>query len=83
MLPQLTDLTLSIGGIVGGAVLVEIIFAYRGIGFLLLSALEANDFTLISGIVFTMILATAFFVLVVDLIYPLLDPRISYAKGAE
>lgn len=83
MLPQITDLTLSIGGIVGGTVLVEVLFSYRGIGYLLYQGLITNDFALINGIVFMLVVSTSFFVLLVDLAYPLLDPRISYASGSR
>ena len=67
-------------GIVGGAVLVEYLFAYPGVGYLLYQGIVNNDFTLIQGIVFMLILTTATTVLIVDLIYPLIDPRISYQQ---
>ena len=69
---------LNLGSIVGGATLVEYLFAYPGVGYLLYQGIVNNDFTLIQGIVFILILTTATAVLIVDLLYPLVDPRISY-----
>jgi peptide/nickel transport system permease protein len=81
ILPQVTALALSLGAIVGGSILVEYIFAYPGMGYLLFQdGIINNDFTLIQGIVFVLILATSLAVLIIDLIYPLLDPRITYQK---
>ena len=56
----------------------EIVFSYPGIGGLLVAAIFSNDFLVIQGVVFTLIIAIALATLVLDLIYPLLDPRIRY-----
>ena len=80
VLPQLTALALSFGTIVGGSLLVEYLFAYPGVGYLLYQGIVSSDFTLIQGIVFILILTTATAVLIIDLIYPILDPRITYQK---
>ena len=80
ILPQVTALALSLGGIVGGAVLVEYIFSYPGMGYLLYQGIVSNDYTIIQGVVFILILTTATAVLILDLIYPLVDPRITYQK---
>ena len=80
MLPQVTALALTLGSIVGGAVLVEYLFAYPGMGYLLYQGIVTNDYALIQGIVFILILTTATAVLIIDLIYPLIDPRISYQQ---
>lgn len=80
ILPQLTALVLNFGQIVGGTVLVEYIFGYPGMGYLLYQGLSNSDFTVIGGIVFILILTTVTAVLIVDLIYPLVDPRISYER---
>lgn len=82
ILPQFTALMLSFGHIVGGTVLVEYIFGYPGTGSLLFRALSNSDFAVTQGIVFILILTTAAAVLVVDLIYPLLDPRITYERSS-
>jgi peptide/nickel transport system permease protein len=80
ILPQFTALALSFGGLVGGSILVEYLFSYPGMGYLLYQAIITNDFNLIQGIVFILVLTTSTAVLIIDLIYPLLDPRISYQK---
>lgn len=80
ILPQVTALVLGIGGVVGGTVLVEYLFGYPGMGALLYQGITNSDFTVIQGIVFILILTTAAAVLILDLIYPLLDPRISYER---
>ena len=80
VLPQVTALALTLGSIVGGSTLVEYIFAYPGMGYLLYQAIVTNDYSLIQGIVFILILATATAVLLIDLLYPLIDPRISYQQ---
>jgi peptide/nickel transport system permease protein len=78
ILPQATGLALALAQILSGAVLVEAIFGYPGIGALLFQAIEENDFFLIQGIVFTVVVALGFATFVLDVIYPWLDPRISY-----
>ncbi len=77
VLPQVTALALTLGSIVGGATLVEYLFAYPGMGYLLYQAIITNDYSLIQGVVFILILATATAVLLIDLLYPLIDPRIT------
>jgi peptide/nickel transport system permease protein len=81
ILPQTTGLALALGQILSGAVLVEVIFGYPGIGALLFQAIEENDFFLIQGIVFTVIVALGFATFLLDVLYPLLDPRISYRRA--
>ena len=81
VLPQVTALALSIGTLIGGNILVEYLFAYPGTGYLLYTGIVNADYTLIQGIVFMLILATSTAVLIIDLLYPLLDPRITYQKG--
>ncbi|RME60500.1 MAG: ABC transporter permease [Caldilineae bacterium] len=81
VLPQVTALALSLGGIAGGSTLVEYIFAYPGMGYLLYLGIVNTDYTLIQGIVFMLIVGTATAVLILDLLYPLIDPRITYERG--
>ena len=71
---------MSLGGVVSGSTLVEVWFSYPGIGFTLYNAIRDTDYTLIQGITFLMVVATAGAVLIVDLIYPILDPRITYQR---
>lgn len=80
ILPQVTSLALSLGSIVGGTVLVEYIFGYPGMGYLLYQGIITSDFTVIQGVVFILIATSASAVLMIDLLYPLLDPRISYER---
>ncbi len=76
MLPQYTHLALSLGHIVSGALLVEVIFTYPGVGSLLFGAIKSADYFVIYGIVFMVILTLGVATMLVDLVYPLLDPRI-------
>ncbi len=80
ILPQTTALALALGQIFSGAVLVEVIFGYPGIGTVLFLAIRENDHFLIQGIVFTVIVGLGLATLVLDAIYPLLDPRITYRR---
>lgn len=78
MLPQITALALVIGQIFGGALIVEIVFSYPGIGTLLYNAILTGDYNLIMGITAFSIIAISTSILIIDLIYPLFDPRIRY-----
>jgi len=80
LLPQLTALALALGNIISGAVLVEVIFQYPGVGSLLYQAIRASDFYMIQGLVFIIIVAIGIATLILDVIYPILDPRITYAR---
>ena len=80
ILPQTTALALALGQVLSGAVLVEVIFGYPGIGALLFQAIQENDYFLIQGIVFTVIVALGLATFVLDVVYPWLDPRISYRR---
>ena len=77
ILPQMTALAVSIGTLVGGSVLVEVIFNYNGMGTLIFTAIREQDFNLIQGTSFILIVTSALAVLIIDLSYPLIDPRIS------
>lgn len=81
ILPQSTSFALSLGYIVSGAVIVEVVFGYPGVGSLLFSAINNEDYFVIYGIVYMVVLSIALATLVVDLVYPLLDPRITYRRG--
>jgi peptide/nickel transport system permease protein len=78
LLPQLTALALRLGHVVAGVILVEVIFSYPGVGFKLFQAVQTKDYFVIQGIVLLLILAIALTMFVMDLIYPLIDPRITY-----
>ena len=76
ILPQITGLTLSLGQIFGGALITEIVFSYPGLGFLLYRAVVNSDYNLIMGITTISIIAITTLILIIDLLYPLFDPRI-------
>jgi peptide/nickel transport system permease protein len=80
LLPQATALALVLGQLVSGAVLVEVVFQYPGIGGLLYQAILASDFNVVQGIIFVLIVSIGLTTLILDLIYPLLDPRITYRR---
>jgi len=80
LLPQLTWLALSLGFVAGGAIVVEAVFAYPGLGSALLQAIHGFDYPVVFGIVFLIILSIAVMTLILDLVYPLIDPRIKYGK---
>ena len=80
ILPQYTALGLSLGYLVSGQVAVEVVFDYPGIGSLLFSAIKTSDYTLINGIVFFTIVSIGLITVILDLTYPLLDPRIGHRR---
>lgn len=80
ILPQVTGLALVLGYLISGAVLVEIVFQYPGIGTLLWRAIRETDYFLVQGIVFFSIVSIGLATLLLDFLYPWLDPRISYDR---
>jgi len=76
MLPQVTDLALSLGTIFGGALITEIVFGYPGVGYVLFNAINSADYNIIMGITLLSIVGIATASLLVDMIYPFLDPRV-------
>ena len=76
LLPQVTGLALVLGTIITGQVLVERVFSYPGIGDILFQAIRLSDFFVIRGIVIVIILGIAGATFLLDVLYPLLDPRI-------
>ena len=76
MLPQVTGLALSIGTMVAGALVAEIIFSYPGLGYTMLTAVMGGDYPLISAttLIITLMVLIAMFLL--DIIYGFIDPRI-------
>lgn len=78
MLPQVTALALSLGTVFNGALLTEIIFSYPGMGLIMRTAASAGDYNVLYGAIAISIIAVATAGLVIDLIYPLLDPRIRH-----
>jgi peptide/nickel transport system permease protein len=80
LLPQLTSLALTLGYVVSGSILVEVVFSYPGIGYKLYQAIQAKDYFVVQGIVLVLIVSIGFALYVLDLIYPLIDPRIQYEQ---
>ena len=78
MLPQVTALALSLGTVFNGALLTEILFSYPGVGLIMRTAASSGDYNVLYGAITISILAVATAGLVIDLVYPLLDPRIRH-----
>lgn len=81
MLPQVTGLALALGTLLTGALLIERVFVYPGLGDILFQAIRLSDFFVIRGIVFTVIVAVAVATFVLDVLYPYLDPRVKYTRA--
>ena len=78
LLPQVTVLALQIGTIFNGALITEILFGYPGLGTLTQTAVLQSDYNLLMGAITISIIAVATATLVVDILYPFLDPRIQH-----
>ena len=75
MLPQITGLALQLGAVVGGALVTEVVFSYPGLGWLVLNAIQNEDYFLIQGIFLFIIVGVLLANLVVDVVYVFVDPR--------
>ena len=80
MLPQVTGLALSIGTMIGGALVAEIIFGYPGLGTMLLRAVKEGDYPLISASTLIITIMVLVMVFLLDIIYGLIDPRIKASQ---
>ncbi len=78
LIPTVTLMGLQVGNLLGGAFLVEIVFSWPGIGFYSVQAIRAFDYSAIMGVTIIVAIAYTLINLLVDLLYGLLDPRISY-----
>ena len=76
LVPQVTGLAMSLGTIFNGAIIIEQIFGYPGVGALLVGAVYAGDYGLVLGVTTISIIGVSAAVFLIDLIYPLLDPRV-------
>ena len=83
VLPLVTQLAISVGFIVGGAAIIEQLFAYQGVGLRLLAAVGQRDYPVIQGIVMLTTISVVVANLAADLLYSKLDPRIGRAGGAS
>jgi peptide/nickel transport system permease protein len=75
VLPQITGLALQLGVVVGGALVTEVVFAYPGLGSLLLNAINNQDFFLLQGILLFIVIGVLVFNFLADVVYVLVDPR--------
>lgn len=76
MLPQITGLALALGRMLGGSLIIEIVFSYPGLGSILYSAIQAKDYPLISGCTLVITITALVANFLVDVAYGLIDPRI-------
>lgn len=83
ILPQLTGLALQLGVIVAGALVTEVVFSYPGIGYLLLAAIQNQDYFLIQGCFLFIIIGVLLANFTIDIIYILVDPRTRRGMAGE
>jgi peptide/nickel transport system permease protein len=83
MLPQITGLALSLGGLVGGALITELVFNYPGMGSLLFTAISANDYPVIQAITLIITVTVLVANFAVEVLYGLIDPRIRATQGGD
>lgn len=76
LVPQLTALAMALGGVFSGTIITEQVFNYPGIGSLLIDAVNYGDYSLVLAVSTVSITAVALAIFVVDLLHPLLDPRV-------
>lgn len=81
MLPQLTGLALAFGGMVGGALITEMIFSYPGLGMTILTAIQGADYPVITGCTLLITVTVLLANFSVDVFIGFLDPRIRAAQG--
>lgn len=79
LIPVVTMLGITLGGMLSGAVVIESVFAWPGLGRLLVQSILNQDFTVVQGVLLLMVLLFVVVNLVVDLLYSVLDPRIQVA----
>lgn len=80
MLPQITGLALSIGTMIGGALVAEIIFSYPGLGTTMLQAITMLDYPLLSATTLIITLMVLLLTLIIDIVYGFIDPRVKAAQ---
>jgi peptide/nickel transport system permease protein len=78
LIPVVTILGLQMGGLLGGAFIIEIVFSWHGVGELAVQAIQQRDFPIIQGVVVVVAVTYVLINLAVDLTYSALDPRIVY-----
>jgi peptide/nickel transport system permease protein len=83
LLPQLQGFGLALGFVVSGALVMEIVFSYPGIGLLLLNAVTSNDYPLMQAIFLVITFAVLIANLIVDMVLVLFDPRVRAREAAR
>jgi peptide/nickel transport system permease protein len=83
VLPQITGLALQLGVIVAGALVTEIVFAYPGIGYLILQAIQNEDYFLLQGCFLFIIIGVLLANFAIDIVYILVDPRTRIGMQGE
>ena len=78
MLPSLTNLFLSVGFLIGGIFTVEYTFSYPGMGTVIANAIFNEDYPVIQAALYITTLVVLLCNLAADLLYPIVDPRVSY-----
>jgi peptide/nickel transport system permease protein len=78
MIPVVTVVGMQVGYLLGGDILVEIIFSWPGIGLLMMNGIMARDFPLVQGAILLVATSYVFVNLIVDILYAYVDPRIHY-----
>jgi peptide/nickel transport system permease protein len=79
LLPTITLVALSFGYVIGGAITVEVVFSYQGLGLLTYTSILAKDYWVLQGLFLFLTLAVIVFNLVADFTYAYLDPRVREA----
>lgn len=79
-MPVVTVLGIQIGGLVGGAVVIETVFAWPGVGRLLLQSVQSRDYTVVQGVLLLLVTSFILVNLLTDIMYGVLDPRVRVDK---
>jgi peptide/nickel transport system permease protein len=82
LLPLVSQFAIAAGAVVGGAVIIEQVFVYPGVGLRLVTSVNQRDYPLMQGIILMTTVCVIIANLLADLLYSKLDPRIGRAGGA-
>lgn len=75
LIPIITSFSMSLASVIAGVTLIEIVFAWPGMGRVLMDAIQARDYPVISGLYLIISISVTFFMLLTDIIYVIVDPR--------
>ena len=81
ILPNLTGFAMSLGFVVSGAILTEVVFSYPGVGYMLFQAVEQEDYPLIQGLLLLIVIAVLAANFIADVLYAVLDPRVNKERS--